>query len=158
MSALADAGRSALLFLPCAARSGRVRSCGRVLRYDTPMADFLLILRGDASADLTDHSPAALAALLAEYEQWAAQLGDRVAASTKSWASPARVVRSDGQTTQGPHGAPADVVSGFYVVTADDLEHATRLCAGHPCLRFGSIEVRELEENEARAAGQGAPA
>jgi hypothetical protein len=122
------------------------------------MADFLLILRGDASADLTDHSPTALAALLAEYEQWAAQLGDRVVASTKSWAQPARVVRSDGQTAEGPHGAPADVVSGFYVVTADDLEHATQLCAGHPCLRFGSIEVRELQQNEALSAGKGAPA
>ncbi|MGC6487674.1 MAG: YciI family protein [Planctomycetota bacterium] len=112
------------------------------------MADFLLILRGDASADLTDHSPTALAELLAAYQQWATSLGPRLRAAEKAWPRGARVVGPDGAAAEGPHGDGADVVSGFYVVSADDLDHATRLCAGHPCLRTGSIEVRELQPTE----------
>ena len=120
-------------------------------RYDSIMADFLLILRGDANADLSAHSPAQLAELLEEYEQWTTALGDRVLAAEKVWTERARVVRSDGAASEGPHGDAAEVVSGFYIVSADDLEHATQLCSGHPCLRFGSIEVRELQPNPARA-------
>ena len=124
--------------------------------YDATMTNFLLILRGDADADLSDHSPAEIAALLDEYEQWAAALGDRVISVEKATPRDARVIGRDGAERAGPHGDAADVVSGFYVIKADDLDQAAGLCAGHPCLRFGSIEVRELQPNGASAAADAA--
>ena len=36
-------------------------------------------------------------------------------------------------------------MGGYYVISADDYDHAERLCLHHPHFRFGSIEIREVD-------------
>ena len=63
----------------------------------------------------------------------------------------------DGQTvtTDGPFAETKEVLGGFYVVEAADLDAAIQLAAMIPGARFGSIEVRPIIEF---GAGEGSGA
>ncbi|MFF5985756.1 YciI family protein [Prauserella flavalba] len=68
--------------------------------------------------------------------------------------SQGRVVRlTDGvlASADGPHTEATEVVGGFIVIEADDLDQAEKVFATHPHLRFGPIEVRKLGENGCEA-------
>ena len=54
------------------------------------------------------------------------------------------VVRKNEVITDGPYVEAKDLVLGFIVVEARDLEHAIALTAGCPILDDGSIEVRPV--------------
>ena len=107
------------------------------------MSRFLLILRGDATADLTQLAPAEFAAQLGAYHAWAAGLGPRLIRASELAGSALRLVTADGAAPGDASGA--DALSSAYEVEAEDLDHAASLCAGHPGLRFGSIEVRAVQ-------------
>ena len=46
--------------------------------------------------------------------------------------------------TDGPFAETKEQLTGFYMVEAEDLDHAIRLAAGIPPARVGSIEVRPV--------------
>jgi hypothetical protein len=47
-------------------------------------------------------------------------------------------------TTDGPFAETKEQLGGYYLVEAKDLDEATRLAAGIPDARNGSIEVRPI--------------
>jgi len=48
--------------------------------------------------------------------------------------------------TDGPFAEAKDVVGGFTLIQARDLEHAVELCKGCPILEVGgSVEVRPIQ-------------
>jgi hypothetical protein len=47
-------------------------------------------------------------------------------------------------TTDGPFAETREQLGGFYLVEAKDLDEATRLAAGIPGAKLGSIEVRPI--------------
>lgn len=49
-----------------------------------------------------------------------------------------------GLVTDGPYAETKDVVAGFIVVEARDLEHAVELARGCPILEAGSVEIRPV--------------
>ena len=107
------------------------------------MSRFLLILRGDATADLTKLAPAELAAQLGAYHHWATGLGARLIRTAVLDAGALRQVTPQGAAATAAQGPEA--VTSVYEVEADDLDHAAALCDSHPGLRFGSIEVRAVQ-------------
>ena len=57
----------------------------------------------------------------------------------------------------GPFAETREMLAGFYLVDAKDLNEAIQLAAGIPPARYGSIEVRpvrELQLQELAAAGR----
>lgn len=49
--------------------------------------------------------------------------------------------------SDGPYAETKDVVGGYIVVTANDLEHAVEIAKGCPILDVdGSVEVRPIEK------------
>jgi len=115
------------------------------------MPKFMLILRGDATADYSQFTPDDFGRILGEYAAWAEKLtkkgclhlGQKLTdqGGKVIWPqAPKKVTVKD-----GPYVETKEVVGGFYVVTADSYDHAVKLCDGHPNLMFGSIEVRELD-------------
>jgi len=49
--------------------------------------------------------------------------------------------------TDGPFAETKEIIGGFWLIQADDLDHAVRLMSGCPHLEStGSLEVREIEE------------
>ncbi|MGW5699874.1 YciI family protein [Amycolatopsis japonica] len=48
--------------------------------------------------------------------------------------------------TDGPHTEATEIVGGYQVIEAVDLDQAEKIFATHPHLRFGPIEVRKVGE------------
>ena len=114
------------------------------------MPKFMLILRADAGVDYSELTPDDFARILGEYETWSAKLAaeGRLDLGHKLMDGAGKVIWPRGKTTEvkdGPYVETKEVVGGYYIVKADNYDHAVRLCAGHPNFRFGSIEVRQVD-------------
>jgi hypothetical protein len=118
---------------------------------------------------LVYHQPGAMDHLDAE---------ERVAASREFWAlredpaclDGAQLMPTDTATTlreqggrplvtDGPFADTKEVLGGFYLVEADDLDHATRLAEMIPITRYGGcVEIRPLLHGRPDEAPHGATA
>ena len=109
------------------------------------MPKFMLILRGDVTADYSNLTPQDFAEILAAYQQWGERMGSRLSISEKLQDQGGKVIATNGDVKDGPYVESKEVVGGVYLLEADDYDHAVKLCDGHPNLRFGSIEVRQID-------------
>ena len=50
----------------------------------------------------------------------------------------------------GPFAETKEMLAGFYLVDAKDLNEAIQLAAGIPPAAFGSVEVRPVRELQAK--------
>ena len=50
-------------------------------------------------------------------------------------------------TTDGPFAETKETLGGFFLIEARDLNEAIQVASKWPSARFGSIEVRPIEEN-----------
>ncbi len=95
---------------------------------------------------------AALQAAMDEAVQLTHELhakGQYLLASPLHEAATATTVRiRDGkrQVTSGPYAETREVLGGFYLIDADNLDEAIRIAARHPGARVGAVEVRPLLE------------
>jgi hypothetical protein len=56
-----------------------------------------------------------------------------------------KVVGKNGATTDGPYTEAKDIVGGYMLIQATDLDHAAKLAAGCPVIAGGgSVEVRPI--------------
>lgn len=62
-----------------------------------------------------------------------------------STATTIRVRNGKVDTTDGPFAETKEVLGGYYVVEAPDLDTALSYAAKIPCVEWGSIEVRPVE-------------
>lgn len=114
------------------------------------MAKYLLILRGDATADYSKFTPGDFEQILSEYSSWAGKLAreGRLEFGHKLTDQGGKVMHPQGAKVtvkDGPYVESKEVVGGVYLIQADSYDHAVKLCQGHPNFRFGSIEVREID-------------
>jgi hypothetical protein len=75
--------------------------------------------------------------------------GQYVLAAPLQSSSTATSVRSrDGKTvvTDGPFAETREVLGGFYILEAENLDQAIAAAARHPGARFGTVEVRPIME------------
>ena len=61
-------------------------------------------------------------------------------------ATTVRVRNGETLTTDGPFAETKEQLGGFYLVDAPDLDAAIAMAAKIPAARFGSIEVRPIEQ------------
>ena len=52
----------------------------------------------------------------------------------------------------GPFAETREMLEGFYLIDAKDLNEAVQLAAGIPPARYGSVEVRPVRELQQQAA------
>ena len=59
-----------------------------------------------------------------------------------------RTFRDNGEVTvfDGPFAETREMLAGFYLLEAKDLNEAIQLAAGIPPAKYGSIEVRPVRE------------
>ena len=77
------------------------------------------------------------------------QAGHYVAAESLqpvSTAATVRVRNGKVSVTDGPFAEAKEVIAGFYLIEADDLEEAIALAAKIPPARVGAIEVRPVRQ------------
>jgi hypothetical protein len=91
------------------------------------------------------------AALMAEYGQFGEKYADQIrggaALHPTSTATTVRVKGARGGdvvTTDGPYAETKEVMTGFYLIEAADLDEAIRIAADIPAAREGAIEVRPV--------------
>lgn len=114
------------------------------------MPKFMLILRGDVQADYSQFTPDDFQRILGEYAAWGERMAKegRLELGHKLVDEGGRVIWPKGKKVEvkdGPYVETKEVVGGVYVLKADSLDHAVKLCQGHPNFQFGSIEVREID-------------
>jgi hypothetical protein len=114
------------------------------------MARYLFLLHENPTV-FADLSPADFEAIVREYTAWSASLraSGHLVQGEKLKDEGGRRVRRDGArllVSDGPFAEAKDVVGGLFVVQAASYDEAVRLADGCPHLRFGEIEVREIDE------------
>lgn len=109
------------------------------------MSDFTFLYRGsDANA-----SPEQMQKTMEKWRAWFKQLGEQ--GHLKDIGHPlessGKVVRGKQKSvTDGPFAEAKDVVGGFTLIQARDLEQATELSKSCPILEVGgSVEVRPIQ-------------
>jgi hypothetical protein len=108
------------------------------------MSQFLFIYRGGIGGNT---SPAEMQQQMQRWMTWLKDLGDKgfVKDPGQPLERAGKVVSGSQKTvTDGPF-AEKDLVSGFSIIEAKDLSHATELSLGCPIFTYaGSVEVRPI--------------
>jgi hypothetical protein len=86
----------------------------------------------------------------------AGRLVDTHALQSATTASTLRVRAGKLTVTDGPFAETKEVIGGFFIFEAHDVQEAIEIAAKWPSVRFGTIEVRPLEE-ELRTEGRYRP-
>lgn len=106
------------------------------------MSDFVYVFRGGDGVP----SPAERDAQMQKWVAWIKELDDKGHLKDRGNAlrSAGRVVKSNKPMTDGPY-SEKDLVVGYLMVRAKDLDVAASLSSGCPILDFGgSVEVRPV--------------
>jgi hypothetical protein len=117
---------------------------------------YLLLIYGPEPDESTPRE--AIAAMMTQYAAFTQEVRDRgafIAAEALQPVATATTVRvRDGQTvtTDGPFAETKELLGGFYLIDARDLDEAIELAAKIPAAREGSIEVRPIWDTQSGAA------
>jgi len=109
------------------------------------MKEFMMIFRNEKN-DNPKPSPEQMQAMIKQWQDWiggiAAQ-GKFVA--TNALGFDGKTVHADATITDGPYAEVKEIVGGYIIVKADDLDDAVNLSEGCPTLALGGkVEVRDV--------------
>ncbi len=106
------------------------------------MKEFLLILKGDGMRHL---SPDELQKIFQEYQRWVQDLGDQYLAGQRLEDRGALLPSSTApMMTDGPFLESKEMIAGYFLIQAADLEEAVRIIRSSPHLGLYQIEVRPI--------------
>ena len=108
------------------------------------MKEFMMIFRSEEQVERP--SPEAMQAQVKVWQDWiggiAAQ-GKFVA--TNALGMQGKVVKANNVVTDGPFMELKEMVGGYIIVKADDIDDAVKLSKGCPTLSYGgTVEVRDV--------------
>jgi hypothetical protein len=110
---------------------------------ENPMTKYAVLLYTPAPADMADIPPEELEAH-GRHAAEAEELGGHIETGYALQASTtATSVRGD-VITDGPFIEAKEVVAGFYILEARDLDHALEIAKRNPATWRGGVEVRPL--------------
>ncbi len=109
------------------------------------MAQYAILLYSPAPADPME-SPAEELRLHLEFGDKVAELGGKILSpAALAPSTTATAIRGD-LVTDGPYIESTEVLAGFFILEARDLDHALRIAKRNPATIRGGIEVRPLFE------------
>ncbi len=115
------------------------------------MSNFLWLFRGGYT-DYNQLSDEARETLNKDWIKWLEDLKDQgKLVDGLPLSQEGRVVYKRGElVTNGPFAEGAEVVGGYTIISAEDMEEAVALSKGNPHFGFeeGSLEVREIIDEE----------
>ncbi len=109
------------------------------------MKEFMMIFRNEKN-DNPKPSPDQMQAMIKQWQDWiggiAAQ-GKFVA--TNALGFEGKTVHADATITDGPYAELKEIVGGYIIVKAENLDDAVKLSDGCPTLEMGGkVEVRDV--------------
>lgn len=120
----------------------------------------LVHVDGAAMAALSEEEGARLTDETIDFDWEMRRRGHLVLAQPLEPPRTAVIVRSrNGKVsrTDGPFLETKELLGGFFMLEADDLEQAVRLAELSPMARMGSIEVRAVPDHRHSVTGAGRP-
>ena len=114
------------------------------------MPKYVLLLRSE-SVDYGSWSPEDVQKLIEKFTAWAGKLAaeGHLVSGEKLTDLAGKVITGLGRkqkVTDGPFGETKEVVGGFYIIQADDYDHAVELSRDQPNLELGgTVEIREID-------------
>ena len=114
------------------------------------MPKFLMLARSTDQA-WKDVSAEEGQRIVQQYMEWSNRMraAGRLAASNKLKDGEGRVLSGDGPqmaVKDGPYSETKEVVGGYWLLEAADFDEAVKLAKDSPHLRFGTLEIRAIEE------------
>ena len=110
------------------------------------MKEFLLVFRNDYK-NTPESSPEQLQAEMKRWMDWIGGIAaqDKLVSPGNPLTSAGKVVRSNNVITDGPYTEIKELIGGYTVVKADNINDAAALADGCPILSVGgNVEVREI--------------
>ncbi|HWW38048.1 YciI family protein [Pedobacter sp.] len=110
------------------------------------MKDFALLFR-QANYNYSKNSPEEMEEIDKRWQNWIGGIAaqGKLATGGSRLAAEGTVLKAGGLVTDGPFVEIREILGGFIVVKADNLEEATTLAHGCPALDSnGSVEIRPL--------------
>lgn len=106
------------------------------------MKEYLLILKGDGMSEM---SPNELQAMFQGYQAWVAELGGSYVGGQRLEEKGALLTSKDGPVvTDGPFLESKEIIAGYFLIQANDLNEAIQVAQSGPHLGPYQIEVRPL--------------
>ena len=110
------------------------------------MKKFMLILFEDGAV-YQDFSPEEMQKEIEIHMKWIEELGNHYVDGDPLKAEARTIAGNEKVVTDGPYIESKELVSGYYILKARDINQATELAKGCPVLRLGgTAEVREIME------------
>ncbi len=113
-------------------------------------ANYLVISRGQWDKDASKED---IEAAIAKFYDWYSrnlETGRFKPGSRLS--TEAAMVSKSGIATDGPFGEAKEVIGGYWLIVAHNLQDAAELAAQNPCVQYGlRFEIRPLEAERASA-------
>ena len=114
------------------------------------MAGYLFLYR---NSNESDQSAMSAEEMQESMERWMKWIGEATQAGWMTVPGDAlrggRTVHNDRTTTDGPFAESKEIIGGYSIVEARDIDHATELAQGCPVFNEGGcLEIRELANVE----------
>lgn len=109
------------------------------------MKEFMLIFRMTPNADFQP-SPEQMQESIKHWQDWIGGIAAQGKfVSTNQLSFTGKTLKADGVITDGPYAEVKEIVGGYIIVQAANLDEALKLAAGCPILQVGGhVEVREI--------------
>jgi hypothetical protein len=109
------------------------------------MKEFMMIFRTEKS-NRPKPSPEQMKAAIQQWQDWIGGIAAQGKfVSTNALGFEGKTVQADGLVTDGPYAELKEIVGGYIIVKATDLEDAVSLSTGCPTLAIGGkVEVRDV--------------
>lgn len=105
------------------------------------MQQFLLLLKGKGALDYT---PDELQSRLDEYHEWVKTIGTHYVSDNRLERTGAHIKSKTEIITDGPFLETKEIIGGFVIIQAEDLDQATTIATSSPLLKYFEIIVRPV--------------
>lgn len=105
------------------------------------MQEFLMILKGDGMNHL---SPNELQNIMTEYKNWMERLGDQYLGGQRLEESGTLIVNKDNIVTDGPFLESKEIIAGYMLLKAENIEEANKIALSSPHLGLYTLEIRPI--------------
>lgn len=108
------------------------------------MTEFMMIFRTE-KMDNSGQTPEEMQAIMQIWQDWIGSIAAQGKfVSTNALNTTGKTVTSEGVITDGPYAELKEIVGGYIIVKAEDLDEAVKLSEGCPILSIptGKVEVR----------------
>ncbi len=114
------------------------------------MKDFIMLFHSEPDPNFNP-TPEQIQAEVKEWQDWMGGIGaqGKLKNPGEALGFEGKTMHADGSVTDGPYAELKEIVGGFVVVSAENIDEALKLGEGCPALsNGGKVEIRDIMEFE----------